>query len=151
MIRKNLNISIMSKSLGKFLRAILIGLTLGVGTAYAVDINLADQAALESVKGLGPSKAKAILEERNKNGPFRDAADLQNRVKGFGEKTITKLTQNGLVIQGSATSKASQNKAASSSEARGTPARASSKSRSEAQAQGPQEARPKNRIITKKD
>ena len=149
MIRKILNISIIARPLSSFFRAIFIGLMLGVGSAYAVDINLADQTALESVKGLGPSKAKAILEERQKNGPFRDAADLQNRVKGFGEKTITKLTQNGLVIQAGA-SKAGTNKGASSSEVTGTKPRASSKSRSD-QAQGSQEARPKNRIITKKD
>jgi competence protein ComEA len=47
---------------------------------------------------LGPSKAKAILLERKKNGPFKDSADLHTRVKGIGEKTVERLMQNGLTI-----------------------------------------------------
>jgi competence protein ComEA len=66
----------------------------------AVEINSADQAALESVQGLGPSKAKAILAERKKNGPFKDSADLHSRVKGIGEKTVERLMGKGLIING---------------------------------------------------
>jgi competence protein ComEA len=50
------------------------------------------------VRGLGPSKAKAILLERKKNGPFKDSTDLHTRVKGIGEKTVERLMQNGLTI-----------------------------------------------------
>ena len=50
------------------------------------------------MRGLGPSKAKAILLERKKNGPFKDATDLHTRVKGIGEKTVERLMQNGLTI-----------------------------------------------------
>lgn len=82
-----------------FIMAAFVGLFLFSGHAYAkVEINSADQAALESVRGLGPSKAKAILLERKKNGPFKDAADLHTRVKGIGEKTVERLMQNGLTI-----------------------------------------------------
>ena len=61
------------------------------GTAYAaVNINTATQSELEAVKGLGPSKAKAILEYREKQGNFRSVDDLDN-VKGFGKASINKL------------------------------------------------------------
>ena len=82
-----------------FIMAAFMGLFLLSGHAFAkVEINSADQAALESVRGLGPSKAKAILLERKKNGPFKDSADLHTRVKGIGEKTVERLMQNGLTI-----------------------------------------------------
>jgi competence protein ComEA len=82
-----------------FIMAAFVGLFLLSGHAFAkVEINSADQAALESVRGLGPSKAKAILLERKKNGPFKDATDLHTRVKGIGEKTVERLMQNGLTI-----------------------------------------------------
>jgi competence protein ComEA len=61
------------------------------GTAYAaVNINTATQSELEAVKGLGPSKAKAILEYREKQGNFRNVDELTN-VKGFGKASINKL------------------------------------------------------------
>jgi competence protein ComEA len=61
------------------------------GTAYAaVNINTATQSELEAVKGLGPSKAKAILEYREKQGNFRSVDDLDN-VKGFGKASINRL------------------------------------------------------------
>jgi competence protein ComEA len=82
-----------------FIMAAFVGLFLLNSQAFAkVEINSADQAALESVRGLGPSKAKAILLERKKNGPFKDATDLHTRVKGIGEKTVERLMQNGLTI-----------------------------------------------------
>lgn len=82
-----------------FIMAAFVGLFLLSGHAFAkVEINSADQAALESVRGLGPSKAKAILLERKKNGPFKDSTDLHTRVKGIGEKTVERLMQNGLTI-----------------------------------------------------
>jgi len=55
-----------------------------------VDLNTANQAQLESVKGIGPAKAKAILEYRAKSGPFKSVDDLDN-IKGFGKKSIDKM------------------------------------------------------------
>ena len=55
-----------------------------------VNINTADAAALETLPGIGPSKAEAILEYRNTNGPFQTVEDLMN-VSGIGEKTFEKL------------------------------------------------------------
>src|SRR5205085_4284116 len=36
-----------------------------------VDVNKADAAALDSVKGVGPSMSKKIVDERTKNGDFK--------------------------------------------------------------------------------
>jgi competence protein ComEA len=76
-------------------------LSLSAGFAAAVEVNSADQAALESVKGIGPVHAKAIIDERTKNGPFKDADDLANRVKGIGQKSVKNLEAAGLTINGS--------------------------------------------------
>lgn len=55
-----------------------------------VNINSATQAQLESVKGIGPAKARAIIEYRSKMGPFRNVDDLK-KVAGFGEKTVARI------------------------------------------------------------
>lgn len=80
---------------------IALSLSLFAAFAAAVEVNTADQAALESVKGIGPVHAKAIIEERTKNGPFKDADDLANRVKGIGPKSVVNLEAAGLTINGS--------------------------------------------------
>jgi competence protein ComEA len=56
----------------------------------AVNINTATQSELEVVKGLGPAKAKAIIQYREANGNFKNVDDLDN-VKGFGKASIDKL------------------------------------------------------------
>lgn len=58
----------------------------------AVNINTATQSELESVKGLGPAKAKAIIEYREANGVFKSVDDLDN-VKGFGKASIDKMRE----------------------------------------------------------
>lgn len=59
-----------------------------IGSAFAaIDLNTATQAQLESVNGIGPVKAKAIIEYRARNAPFKSVDDLAN-VKGFGKKTV---------------------------------------------------------------
>ena len=74
-----------------------------IGSAFAgVDVNKGDQAALDGIKGLGPTKSKAIIEERKKNGDFKDWADFEKRVKGVGEKSAAKLSEAGLTVNGTA-------------------------------------------------
>ncbi len=55
-----------------------------------VNLNSATQAQLESVKGIGPAKARAIIDYRSKMGPFRSVDDLK-KVTGFGEKTVARM------------------------------------------------------------
>ncbi len=72
-----------------------------MGAAFAqVDVNKADTAALDGVKGVGPAMSKAILTEREKGGEFKDWADFQKRVKGVGEKKAVKLSEAGLQVNG---------------------------------------------------
>ena len=66
----------------------------------AVEINSADQAQLDTVTGIGPATSRAILEERKKNGNFKDWADLEKRVRGIGERNSVKLSAAGLVVNG---------------------------------------------------
>ncbi len=65
-------------------------LSFSLNVYAAVNLNTATQQQLEEVKGIGPSKAKAIVEYRNKNGQFKSVDDL-DKVKGFGKKSIDKL------------------------------------------------------------
>ena len=72
-----------------------------MGIAFAqVDVNKADAAALDAVKGVGPTMSKAILDERAKGGDFKDWSDFSKRVKGVGDKRAAKLSQAGLVVAG---------------------------------------------------
>lgn len=89
----------------------LVTLAASMGIAFAaVDLNKADQAALDSVKGIGPKTSKAILEERKKGGDFKDWEDFQKRVKGVGDKSSDKLSQEGVTINGKPKAGAGTNK-----------------------------------------
>jgi competence protein ComEA len=53
-----------------------------------ININTADAATLaREMKGIGDSKARAIVEHRQKNGAFRSVDELA-LVKGIGAKTL---------------------------------------------------------------
>jgi len=82
---------------------VVAGLFASISFAFAdVDVNKADQAALDGVKGIGPAKSKAILAERAKGGNFKDGADFESRIKGIGEKNALKLSDAGLTVNGQA-------------------------------------------------
>jgi competence protein ComEA len=80
-----------------FLAAVALAVSMASAFA-AVDINTANSDALRGIKGIGPAKAKAILDEREAHGPFKDAAELSKRVKGMGGKTVERLQGEGLTI-----------------------------------------------------
>jgi competence protein ComEA len=56
-----------------------------------IDINAASQSDFERLPGVGPSRAKAIVEMREQLNGFRRVEDLM-RVKGIGRKTFQKLS-----------------------------------------------------------
>lgn len=56
----------------------------------AIDLNIADAAALEGLPGVGPVLAGRILEWRSLNGPFRSVDEL-GEVSGIGEATLSRL------------------------------------------------------------
>ena len=65
--------------------------------AGPVNVNTADAETIsESLQGVGLSKARAIVEYRQKHGPFRTPEDL-SLVKGIGERTVTLNRDNILV------------------------------------------------------
>ncbi|MGH8806524.1 MAG: ComEA family DNA-binding protein [Noviherbaspirillum sp.] len=88
-------------------------LVASMGFAFAqVDVNKADQAALDGIKGIGPKMSQNILDERKKGGAFRDWTDLESRVKGVGEKSAVKLSDAGLTVNSQARPKAAASAAA---------------------------------------
>ncbi|KDP89509.1 ComEA family DNA-binding protein [Cupriavidus basilensis] len=86
------------------LLAAAVWFSLSGAALAAVDVNTADEAALVSLKGIGPATASTIINERTRGGPFKDAADLADRVKGLGQKSVVRLQEAGMTIgAGSAT------------------------------------------------
>jgi len=100
---RNFNLASM-RSLGSLVRASAIALTVfvsgfGMANASPINVNTATQTELESIKGIGPAKAKTIIAERLDGGHFQDANDLQKRVRGIGMKSVEKMVDNGLTIE----------------------------------------------------
>jgi competence protein ComEA len=102
----------------------LLALSLSLFAAAAmaaVDVNKADQAQLESVKGIGPALSSKILDQR-KTGAFKDWPDFMTCVVGIGPGNASRLSGNGLTVNGATfngaeapatrTAKASDKKAA---------------------------------------
>ncbi|SDW99081.1 competence protein ComEA [Marininema mesophilum] len=52
-----------------------------------IDLNTATVQDLDSLNGIGPSKAEAIIRYREENGPFT-SVDQLTEVSGIGEKTL---------------------------------------------------------------
>ncbi len=83
-----------------FKRLLAAVFALIAATAFAaVDINKANQAELETVKGIGPAIAGKMLEERKK-GNFKDWPDMIERVKGVGDGNAAKFSAEGLTVNG---------------------------------------------------
>ena len=66
--------------------------------AGPVDVNSADAETISAeLKGVGLSKANAIIEYRKNNGPFKKAEDLM-QVKGIGARTI-EINQDNILLK----------------------------------------------------
>lgn len=75
----------------------LVGLC---ATAFAgVEVNQANEAELDSVRGLGPDSTARILKAREAR-PFANWADLMSRVKGIKAASAAKLSGAGLTVNG---------------------------------------------------
>jgi competence protein ComEA len=68
----------------------------------AVDVNKANAAELDSIKGIGPAISTKIIDERKKKGSFKDWNDFIARVRGVGEGNAAKFSAEGLTVNGEA-------------------------------------------------
>ena len=105
-----------------------------LAAATPINVNTATQSELESIKGIGPSKAKTIIAERLDGGHFQDANDLQKRVRGIGMKSVEKMVDNGLTIEAPSSFREPHgrtNKEASSASRRGSRGQSSSRNNSD--------------------
>lgn len=78
---------------------LLIGPLLAVRVWAGTDVNLASEADLDSLKGVGPALSARILAQRV-HQPFTDWADLMQRVKGLRSATARSLSGQGLTVNG---------------------------------------------------
>lgn len=62
----------------------------GAGGHGVVDLNTADVAALDTLPGVGPATAAAIVDHREQHGPFASVDDLLD-VRGIGEAKLAAL------------------------------------------------------------
>jgi len=77
-----------------FVQALIASLLPVAAWAGPVNVNTADASTLaRELDGIGPVKAQAIVEYRQKNGPFRAAEDLL-KVQGIGQRVLDQNRSN---------------------------------------------------------
>jgi competence protein ComEA len=74
----------------RLLLCLFFGLFASFSALAAVDINTADASELETLPGIGPSKAAAIVQYRTDHGPFATVDQLDD-VPGIGPSTMANL------------------------------------------------------------
>jgi competence protein ComEA len=91
----------LTSRLNRWLTAPLLAILLSMhATAlHALELNMATEAELDGLSGLGPAFTARVMEARA-NRPFRDWADFIRRVKGVRQTTAEKLSRQGATIQG---------------------------------------------------
>ena len=73
---------------GRKILTLALALVPGVLLAGPVNVNTADAETIaKELNGVGLAKARAIVEYREKFGPFKSADEL-SLVKGIGERTV---------------------------------------------------------------
>lgn len=91
---------IMKSSLTRHLPGLLLVMLLGLTPFIAsqalaqemapINVNTADAELLTELPGIGETRAAAIVEDREANGPYESAEDL-TRVSGIGDATVEGL------------------------------------------------------------
>ena len=64
----------------------------GIAADGKMNLNSATESDLQTLPGIGPSKALAIIEYRETNGSFKTIEELME-ISGIGEKTFEKLKE----------------------------------------------------------
>jgi competence protein ComEA len=78
-----------------------VALLVFASACTALEVNTANEAELDSMRGLGPDSTARILKAREA-GPFADWPDLMRRVKGIKQAAAQKLYSQGLTVNGQA-------------------------------------------------
>ena len=94
------------KAIGCCTRLVLIRGFLGAAialmfchAALALDINQANEAELDSIKGMDPALSAKVLTARSQ-GPFKDWTDLMQRVSGIRQNKARQFSEQGLTVNG---------------------------------------------------
>jgi competence protein ComEA len=91
------------KATRRLVQGLIVSL-MPVASAWAgpVNVNTADATTIaRELDGIGPAKAQAIVEYRQKNGPFKTPEDLL-KVDGIGDKVLDQNKGNIRVDRGGA-------------------------------------------------
>lgn len=59
---------------------------------HQININEAGKTDLETLKGIGPNRAEAIIRQREEQGPFKSVEDLQQRL-GIEDEELQQLKE----------------------------------------------------------
>jgi len=83
------------------LQRILVGFGCWVvcAAAPALEINQANEAELDSLKGMGPTLSRHVLKARAE-GEFQSWADVFKRVAGMGQGKAKQFSAQGLTVNG---------------------------------------------------
>ncbi|CEP35540.1 ComEA family DNA-binding protein [Halomonas sp. AOP13-D3-9] len=88
----------MNMTLKAMLAALLLSVSLGLSSGVMaqevapINVNTADAELLAELPGIGPSRAEALIEEREANGAFESVEDLE-RVSGIGPATVDRMRE----------------------------------------------------------
>jgi competence protein ComEA len=93
-----------TRSLAGLLAVVLLLAAAVMAADAPVNINTASADELATISGIGPAKAAAIIEHRDKNGQFKTVDDLK-LVRGIGDKMLEQLRPQLTVGGGGTTAK----------------------------------------------
>ena len=65
----------------------------------ALEINQANEAELDSIKGMGPAMTRKVLNARAEK-PFINWKDLMSRVTGMGKNKAQHFSDQGVLVNG---------------------------------------------------
>jgi competence protein ComEA len=97
---------------GLLVALLLLAAQRAVAEDTPININTASAAELATLKGIGPAKAQAIVDHREKNGQFKTVEDLK-LVRGIGDKMLEQLRSH-VTVDGGAPAGSAPNPAAAS-------------------------------------
>ena len=68
-------------------------------SVFALEINQANEAELDSIKGMGPAMTRKVLNARAEK-PFINWKDLMSRVTGIGKNKAQQFSDQGVLVNG---------------------------------------------------